>query len=453
MATIAKTINVGIIGVGTVGSAVAILLEQNRELISARSGVEIIVKKGVARDRTRTDSRVKIPISSEIDDILEDESIDIVIELMGGIDAAFEVAKKALAKKKPLITANKAMLAYHRYDLERVARGIPIGFEASVAGGIPIIKALREGLSANHIMQIRGILNGTCNFILTKMAEEGSDFESALKTAQNLGYAEANPALDIEGKDAAHKLVILASIAYGVNALPEDILVEGIAQINQDDIFFANEFGYVIKLLAIAKKSGGGGAKSCGCEGENGESKSGGESKNAGGEVELRVHPAMIAKDEMIAKVSGVMNGISVVGDKVGETMYYGAGAGGEPTASAVVSDLIDIARAGLSPMLGFKKPLETGLKLKPREAIESRYYLRLKVADRAGVLAQITKILGENGISIKMLLQRESSEAGFATLLLSTHKSSEKCVAKALSDLAGLTSVAAEPFMVRIEE
>lgn len=422
-----KTINVGIIGVGTVGSATALLLEDNKDVISARTGVEIIVKKGVIRDRSRTDSRVKIPLSSNIDDILEDDSIDVVVELMGGIDTAYEVAKKALKNKKALVTANKAMLAYHRYDLQEIADNVPICFEASVAGGIPIIKALRDGLSANHIINIRGILNGTCNYILTKMTNSNISFEDCLQEAQMLGYAESNPTLDISGMDAAHKLVILASIAYGVKALPEDILVEGISDINQDDIFFANEFGHTIKLLAIAKK--------------------------IGDEVELRVHPVMIDKNEMISKVSGVMNGISVIGDKVGETMYYGAGAGGNPTASAVVSDLIEIARNSSSPMLGFKKPLENGLKLKSISTIESRYYLRIKVIDRAGTLAQITSVLGDNGISIKMLLQKESSDNGFATLLLSTHKSNELSIQKAIKSLSNLNIIHNKPYMIRIEE
>lgn len=422
-----KTINVGIIGVGTVGSATALLLEDNKDVISARTGVEIIVKKGVIRDRSRTDSRVKIPLSSNIDDILEDDSIDVVVELMGGIDTAYEVAKKALKNKKALVTANKAMLAYHRYDLQEIADNVPICFEASVAGGIPIIKALRDGLSANHIINIRGILNGTCNYILTKMTNSNISFEDCLQEAQMLGYAESNPTLDISGMDAAHKLVILASIAYGVKALPEDILVEGISDINQDDIFFANEFGHTIKLLAIAKK--------------------------IGDEVELRVHPVMIDKNEMISKVSGVMNGISVIGDKVGETMYYGAGAGGNPTASAVVSDLIEIARNSSSPMLGFKKPLENGLKLKSISTIESRYYLRIKVIDKAGTLAQITSILGDNGISIKMLLQKESNDSGFATLLLSTHKSNELSIQKAIKSLSNLNIIHNKPYMIRIEE
>ena len=420
-----KTINIGIIGLGTVGSAVVELLLANKDIITARTGANIVIKKGVAKDISKLKS--KIPLSQNIDDILDDDEISVVIELMGGVKQAYEVAKKALQKGKAFITANKAMLAYHRYDLMSVANEPTICFEASVAGGIPIIKALRDGLSANHILSIRGILNGTCNYILTKMATEGISFESALKEAQDLGYAEANPSLDIDGFDAAHKLVILSSIAFGIDTKPENILIEGISGISQDDIFFAKEFGYTIKLLALAKR--------------------------VGEEVEIRVHLAMIDSDEMISKVNGVMNGISVIGDRVGETMYYGAGAGGNATASAVVGDLIEIARSKSSPMLGFKAPLEKGLTLKDIDSIESRYYLRLKVVDKAGTLAQITKALGEHNISIKMLIQRESEDKKEAILLLSTHKSVECDMQKAIDALCKLEVVTQKPFMIRIEE
>lgn len=418
-----KTINIGIIGLGTVGSAVVELLLTNKDVISARAGAKIVIKKGVAKDISKLKSQ--IPLSQNIDDILEDDEISIVIELMGGVEQAYQVAKKALQKGKAFITANKAMLAYHRYDL--INDDAIIGFEASVAGGIPIIKALRDGLSANHIQNIRGILNGTCNYILTKMTDFGINFESALKEAQDLGYAEANPSLDIDGYDAAHKLVILSSIAFGIDTKPENILIEGISGISQDDIFFAKEFGYTIKLLAIAKR--------------------------VGDEVEIRVHLAMIDNDEMISKVNGVMNGISVIGDRVGETMYYGAGAGGNATASAVVGDLIEIVRGKSAPMLGFKAPLERGLTLKNINSIESRYYLRLKVADKAGTLAKITAILGAHNISIKMLIQRESLDKKEAILLLSTHKSNESDMKKAIDSLCGLEVVSEKPFMIRIEE
>ncbi len=423
-------VNVGIIGVGTVGSSVALILERNKEIIAARAGKEIVVKKGIVRDLSKTDKAVTIPISTDINDVLDDPKIDIIVELMGGVEYPFEVAKKALKNGKHYVTANKAMLAYHRYELQEIAGNLAFGFEASVAGGIPIIKALKNGLSANHINSIRGIMNGTCNYILTKMINEGVAYSTVLKEAQELGYAEADPTFDVGGFDAAHKLLILASIAFGIDAKPEDILIEGIQDISQTDIEFAREFEYSLKLLGIAKRKGR--------------------------EVELRVHPTLIPKEQMIAKVDGVMNGISVVGDMVGETMYYGAGAGGDATASAVISDIIDIVRLGDSadqtPMLGFKKPMEAGLRLMPQEDMESKYYLRLIVKDMPGVLAKISKVLGENNISIETLWQKPSSKSN-AALLMSTHLSNEKAIKSAIDQMEALDVVEARPFMIRIEE
>jgi len=422
-------VKVGIIGVGTVGSSVALILEKNREIITARAGKEIVVKMGAVKDKSKTHPDVKIPLTTDIDDIINDPEIDIVVELTGGVEFPFEVAKKALKNGKHYVTANKAMLAYHRYELQECAGGLAFGYEASVAGGIPIIKALKNGLSANHINSIRGIMNGTCNYILTKMINEGASYDKVLKEAQELGYAEADPTFDVGGYDAAHKLLILSSIAFGIDAKPEDILIEGIQDINEDDIEFAEEFWYKIKLLGIAKRSGK--------------------------EVELRVHPTMVPRDEMIAKVDGVMNGISVVGDCVGETVYYGAGAGGDATASAVISDIIDIVRHGdntnRTPMLGFKKPMEDGLRLMPKESIISKYYLRIEVKDIPGVLAKISQILGDHSISIEALLQRPSSE-NKATLMLSTHQSSEKSIQSALSYIEALDIVLSRPVMIRIE-
>ena len=311
-------LKVGIIGVGTVGTSVAKILKENADVISARAGVDISVKSGVVKNLTK-DRGLDITLSDNVDDILNDEEIDIVVELMGGVEEPFEVVKKALKSGKAVVTANKALLAYHRYELQTLAKDIAFEYEASVAGGIPIINALRDGLSANHIESMMGIMNGTCNYMMTKMSDEGVDYDAILKESQELGYAEADPSFDVGGYDAAHKLLILASIAYGIDAKPEDILIEGIQNVTQDDIAFAKEFGYAIKLLGIAKKDAN--------------------------EVELRVHASLISKDEMIAKIDGVMNGISVVGDKVGETLYYGPGAGGDATASAVVANIIDIAR------------------------------------------------------------------------------------------------------------
>jgi len=281
-------------------------------------------------------------------------------------------------------------------------------------------------LSASHIESIKGIINGTSNYVLTKMMHEDVDFDEVLKEAQELGYAEADPTFDIGGFDAAHKLLILASIAYGIDAKPEDILIEGIEQITQDDISFAKEFGYTIKLLGIAKK--------------------------VGEFVELRVHPTLVPQSEMIAKVDGVMNGISVNGDKVGETMYYGPGAGGNATASAVISDIIAIARGGkASPMLGFQRPLESGLKLLDRDAIVSKYYLRLKVADKPGVLAKVSQVMGEQNISIETMLQKPGKDEA-ATLLLATHACEERAMQKAMDALVALESVKERPVMIRME-
>ena len=323
-------------------------------------------------------------MTTNVDEVLDDPSIDIVVELMGGVDKAYEVVKKALKNGKSVVTANKALLAYHRYELQELAGENAFEFEASVAGGIPIINALRDGLSANHIVSIWGILNGTCNYMLTKMINEGVAYEDVLKEAQELGYAEADPTFDVGGYDAAHKLLILASIAYGIDVKPEDILIEGIQNISTEDIYFAKEFNFSIKLLTIAQI-------------------------NKNNEVELRVHPALINNVDMIAKVDGVMNGISVLGDKVGETPYIGPGAGGDATASAVIANLIDIARKGKgSPMLGFKTPLEGGLKLAQKGDIETRYYLRLQVEDKSGVLAKVATILGNKNISIKNMVQNQ---------------------------------------------
>ena len=419
---------VGIIGVGTVGSHVVKILQENEDIITARSGKKIVPIMGIVKDLSKKRD-INIPLSDNVDDVLENPEVDVVLELMGGVDEAYTIVKRALQNKKPVVTANKALLAYHRYELKDIAGDTPIGYEASVAGGIPIIKALREGLSANHIEAIKGIMNGTCNFILTKMMNEKAEFADVLKEAQELGYAEADPTFDVGGFDAAHKLLILASIAYGIDVKPEEILIEGIENINSEDIFFAKEFGYNIKLLTIAKK--------------------------CGNQVELRVHPALVPIKQMIAKVDGVMNGISVIGDRVGETMYYGPGAGGSATASAVVSDLIDIARhTQNSPMLGFIKPLESaGLSLMNSDDIATKYYMRVKVADKIGVLSKISEVLGRHSISISSFLQKQDAlKENSAVLLFSTHTCKEKDIQNALKELRGLEFVEIPPAMIRIE-
>lgn len=415
---------VGVIGVGTVGRAVVQILEENKNIISARAGDEIVVKSGVVRNLSKV-SDLSISLSQNPQDILNDPEIDIVVELMGGVDLPLEIVKKALQNGKAVVTANKALLAYHRYELQEIAGDIPFEFEASVAGGIPIINALRDGLSANHILSIMGIMNGTCNFMLTKMMNEGAAFGSVLAEAQRLGYAEADPTFDIGGFDAAHKLLILASIAYGIDAKPEEILIEGIEGITQADIAFAKEFGYTIKLLGIAKRDGA--------------------------EVELRVHAALVDEEAMIAKIDGVMNGISVVGDRVGETLYYGPGAGGNATASAVVANIIDIVRSGKrSPMLGFNHPLEEGLRLKAQEDIRSKYYLRLRVSDKPGILAKITHLFANHEISIEAVIQRPS-ETECAHLLFATHEATEKAIHLLMNELEALDAVLELPYMIRI--
>jgi len=417
-------IKVGIVGVGTVGTSVVQILKDNSDVISARAGVDIVVKSGVVRNLNK-DRGLDIILTDDVDEVVNDSEIDVVVELMGGVDEAFEVVKKALKNKKAVVTANKALLAYHRYELQEMAGTQAFEYEASVAGGIPIINALRDGLSANHIESIMGIMNGTCNYMMTKMTNEGVSYDAILKEAQELGYAEADPSFDVGGYDAAHKLLILASIAYGIDAKPEDILIEGIENVSSDDIEFAKEFGYAIKLLGIAKKD------------EN--------------EVELRVHACLISQDEMIAKIDGVMNGISVVGDKVGETLYYGAGAGGDATASAVVANIIDIARSGKSaPMLGFDKPLEGKLTLKSTDDINSKYYLRINVSDKAGVLARITKVFEDNNISVETMLQRPAL-TNSANLLISTHIALEKDIQTMIKEIEALDFVNSKPVMIRI--
>ena len=419
-------LRVGIIGVGTVGASVANILRDNKNIITARAGKEIVPTIGVVSNLHKT-RNVDIKLTDNIDEVLNDDSIDVVVELMGGIDKPNEIVRKALLKGKAVVTANKALLAYHRYELQELAGDIPFEFEAAVAGGIPIINALRDGLSANHIKSIQGIMNGTCNYMLTRMINDGVSYDEILKEAQDLGYAEADPTFDVGGFDASHKLLILASIAYGIDAKPEDILIEGIQNITTADIEFAKEFEYSIKLLGIAKK--------------------------VGSEVGLRVHPVLIPQDKMIAKVDGVMNGISVIGDKVGETMFYGAGAGGDATASAVVANIIDIARKGKgSPMLGFENQPGEKITLMPKDNIQTKYYLRLEVADKSGALAKIATILGDNSISIEAMMQKPLNNST-ANLLLTTHTCIEKDILKAINELENSGVVLSKPAMIRIEE
>lgn len=414
---------VAILGYGVVGSAVARVLIQNKEIIRARCGQDIIPVVALAKSQKENPL---IPIVTNVDEILQRDDIDVFVELMGGVETPFKIISEILKKNKPVVTANKAMLAYHRYELEDLAKNITFGYEASVAGGIPIIKALKEGLSANNILSIKGILNGTSNYILSAMNSKGLNFDDVLKKAQELGYAEADPTFDIEGQDAAHKLLILASIAYGLRAKPEDILIEGISKISAEDMYFAKEFDFTIKLLGIAKAQDS--------------------------IVELRVHPTMINKDKMIAKVDGVMNAVSIVGDILGESLYYGAGAGGNATASAVIADLMDIARSELKgPMMGFENNLN--FKLLNKDEIYTKYYLRLKVEDKIGVLSKITQLMSENNISIDSFLQKPKQGEIYSTLFFTTHHTFEKSIQNLLSILEKQDFIKAKPFMMRIEE
>lgn len=425
---------IAILGLGTVGKGVLDVLVNNQKIITARAGEQIIPVAALVRDLAKAKEAIKaydlanFKLSTNADEILMRDDIDVFVELIGGVDLPRELISTLLKRKKPVVTANKALLAYYRSELEMLAKDTPFGFEASVAGGIPIIKALREGLSANHIEQITGILNGTSNYILTNMMKDGLAFKDALLSAQKLGYAEADPSFDIGGFDAAHKLLILASIAYKLNAKPDDILIEGIENISSDDIYFAQEFGYAIKLLAIAKKS----AQS----------------------LELRVHPALLEHSKMIAKVDGVMNAVSVWGDCVGESMYYGAGAGAKPTASAVISDLIDIARKIKSPMLGYKDTnLQSGLSLVRSDDLMSKFYLRLRVHDELGVIAKITNIMSQNELSIDSFLQKPNSSKADTTVYFTTHTCKQANVLKSLELIGRENFVVSKPFMIRIEK
>jgi homoserine dehydrogenase len=419
-------VKIGILGVGTVGASVANILETNADILEARSGKKIVVKHGVVKNMGK-ERGVNITLSNDPMDIINDPEIDIVVELMGGVEEPYALVKKALENGKGVVTANKALLAYHRYELQEIAGDIPLMYEASTAGGIPIIGALRNGLTANHIESIQGIMNGTTNYMLTKMINEGALYDEILKEAQELGYAEADPTFDVGGFDASHKLLILASIAYGIDAKPEDILIEGIQNITQTDVSFAKEFGYEIKLLGIAKKVESG--------------------------VELRVHPTMIPSSSMIAKVDGVMNAVSVVGDRVGETMYYGAGAGGDATASAVIADIVDIVRGNHGPMLGYKKGLESDMELLFESEIVTHYYLRMSVDDKSGVLAKITNVLEKFDISIESMLQKPHKNEDVVKLLFTTHECQEEKIQAAMLELKKLDCVHGDIAMMRIEK
>lgn len=429
-------INIGMIGFGTVGTGVVKILKENSSLIERRLGVPIIIKN-IADIDTERYRGVKIEEGILISDpmaLINDPEIDIIIELIGGEEPARTFILKAMEKGKHVVTANKALLAVHGEEIYKASDdyGVEIGFEASVGGGIPIIRALKEGLAANRIESIYGIINGTSNYILTRMTDEGKEFSEAIKESQIKGYAEADPTLDVEGIDTAHKLVILASLAFGTPVSFDDIYIEGISAITPMDISFAGEFGYKIKLLAIAKM--------------------------VDDEIELRVHPTMLPEEYLISKVDGVFNAIYVVGDAIGSTMFYGRGAGQMPTGSAVLSDIIDIGRdiikdaKGRVPAIAFQPERRIRLKVRKMDEVTSRYYLRFSALDRPGVLSKISGILGAHNISIESVIQKGRKEGEAVPLVLQTHEAKERDVRNALLEIDRLPVVDSKTVFIRIE-
>ncbi|MBI4699185.1 MAG: homoserine dehydrogenase [Nitrospirae bacterium] len=427
-------VSVGIIGFGTVGAGVAKILLQKRVDIERKIGFSISLVKIADLDvkRDRGIRLAKNVLVKDAGEILNSPDIDIVIELIGGIHPAKEFILKALRKGKHVITANKALLATHGPELFKAAREnrVELGFEASVAGGIPIIKIIREALIGNEIHAVYGIINGTSNYILTKMTEEGLDFSTALKQAQALGYAEADPTFDIEGIDAAHKLAIAASLAFGKSFSLNDVYTEGITKITPLDIEFASEFGYKIKLLAIAKKI----------------------DQN----IELRVHPTMVPKEYLISSVNGVFNAVYIEGDAIGPALYYGKGAGEMPTASAVISDVVDIARniraGAFNRIRGMEMSERTNLKVKKMDEVASCYYFRFSVFDRPGILSKISGILGARNISIRSVIQKGRKKEKAVPLVMMTHRAREKDVVSAMKEINKLKVVSGKPLYIRVE-
>ena len=427
-----KTIRIGLLGLGTVGSGVVRLLERNRDLIERRLGVPFEVARVAVRDR-RKDRSVSVAqdlLTTDPFEVVRDPNVDIVVELIGGCRPTRELVLAAIAEKKPLVTANKALLATHGVEIRRAAREgrVNLGFEASVGGGIPVIKTLREALAANHVLSVYGIINGTSNYILTKMREEDRSFDDVLDEAQHAGYAEADPTFDVGGVDSAHKLAILVNLAFGIPVELSEIYTEGITEISPIDIEFGREFGYTLKLLAIAK--------------------------SGDGEVEARVHPTLVPDDDPIAKVGGIYNAVEIVGDAVEDLMLYGRGAGEGPTASAVVSDIIDIWWAsGGSPSLSLLPPDSSTGRIKPIETISSPYYLRFMVDDQPGVLSQISGILGRHSISIESVIQKGRQTGGTVPLVVMTHTAVERNVREALREIDQLSCVSQKAVLIRVEE
>ena len=438
-----KPIQVGLLGIGTVGSGTFNVLRRNQEEIKRRAGrgieITMVADLDIARAKAAVGDGVKVVADAR--EIIANPDIDIVVELIGGYGIAKQLVLESIAAGKHVVTANKALLAVHGTEIFAAAqeKGVMVAFEAAVAGGIPIIKALREGLTANSIQWIAGIINGTTNFILSEMRDKGHDFATVLKEAQRLGYAEADPTFDIEGVDAAHKVTLMSAIAFGIPVQFDKAHVEGITKLAAQDIKYAEQLGYRIKLLGITRRAAGG--------------------------IELRVHPALVPSKRLLANVEGAMNAVVVHGDAVGTTLYYGKGAGSEPTASAVIADLVDITRlhsadpAQRVPHLAFHpNAMSDDLDVVPMSEVVTSYYLRLRVADEAGVLAKVTGLLAEAGISIDAVLQREADEVGGegstqTDVIILTHETREGTLDDAMVQLQALPSVLAPIVRIRKEE
>ena len=433
-----KPVKVGILGLGTVGGGTVSVLSRNAEVIARRAGRGIHISHAAAKlyNAAAITGLDQIDrITDDADAVVNDPEVEIVVELIGGYHPALELVMQAIANGKHVVTANKALIAKHGNEIFAAAQkqGITVAFEAAVAGGIPIIKALREGLAANRIEWAAGIINGTCNFILTEMRTKGRDFKPVLKEAQALGYAEADPALDIEGVDAAHKLTILGSIAFGIPLQFDKTYIEGIVRIDRQDVGYAEELGYRIKHLGITRNTGHG--------------------------IEMRVHPTLIPKRRLIANVDGVMNAVLVKGDAVGHTLYYGAGAGSFPTASAVVADLIDITRALTTdpenrvPHLAFQPDALADTRVLAMEEVETAYYLRMQAVDRPGVLALVTRILGDRGISIEAIIQKEPGvEAKYVPIIILTQRIQERNMNEAIALIEKLDVIKGHVTRIRVE-
>ncbi len=430
-----KPVRVGICGLGTVGSGTVNILTRNKALIDARAGCDItIVQIGARRDNPSCDTSA-FNVTRNVFDVANNPDVDVLVEVMGGTTVAKDLILKAIENGKHIITANKALIAHHGNEIFAAAKakGVTVAFEAAVAGGIPIIKAIREGLAANKIEWLAGIINGTGNFILTEMRDKGRSFADVLAEAQALGYAEADPTFDVEGIDAAHKLVILASLAFGIPLEINKVFTEGITKIATEDVAYAEELGYRIKNLGIARRTDKG--------------------------IELRVHPTLIPEKRLIANVDGVMNAVLVKGDAVGATLYYGAGAGAEPTGSSIVGDIVDVARTLTAspehrvPYLGFDANFVSAQPILPIEEVETANYLRMSAQDKPGVLSKIATILSDSGISIEAMIQREAKEGeSTVPLILLTNKVQDKKLTAAIRSIEALDSITGAVQRIRVE-